>query len=69
LTAAKAASTVTPDLARPMQSLARAWGRRRGQAEMLLVYRPPSGRAASRAFAPGVQALGWREFVAELCSD
>ena len=66
---AKASSTVTPDLARPMQSLAKAWGKRRGRVEMLLVHRPPSGGASSRALAPGVQALGWREFVAELVPD
>lgn len=63
---AKAASTVTPDLARPMQSLARAWGKRRGRVEMLIVYRPPSGGAPSSALTPGVRALGWREFTAEL---
>jgi len=63
---AKASRTVTPDLARPMQNLARAWGKRRGRVEMLLVHRPPAGGVRSRALAPGVQAVPWQEFVAEL---
>ena len=66
LVEAKASSSVSPEQARPMQSLARAWGRRRGKVEMLLVHRPVPTSASSRALAPGVQALGWREFVAGL---
>lgn len=65
----KASSTVTPDLARPMLNLARAWGRRRGKVEMRLVHRPPRAREASRAVAPGVEAVGWREFSAELAGE
>jgi hypothetical protein len=63
---AKASRTVTPDLARPMQNLARAWGKRRGRVEMFLVHRPPAAGALSRALSPGVQAVPWQDFVAEL---
>jgi uncharacterized protein len=66
---AKAGSTVTPDLARAMQRLATAWGKRRGKVEMLLVHRPSSAGSPSRALAPGVQAVGWRDFVSELESE
>lgn len=66
---AKATSTVTPDLARPMLRLAGAWGRRRGSVEMLLVHRPPRAGAGSRAVAPGVQAIEVREFSARLAAE
>jgi predicted AAA+ superfamily ATPase len=63
---AKAGSTVTPELARSMQRLATARGVQRGKVEMLVVHRPPAAGSTSRALAPGVQAVGWRDFVAEL---
>jgi hypothetical protein len=65
---AKASHTVTPDMAAPMQRLCEAFRRSSGarrKVEMSLVYRPPRTAFASRAVAPGVQALTWQEFVAE----
>ena len=64
---AKASHTVTPDMAAPMRKLADAFRKRRGagrSVKMLLVYRPPRHPPDSRAIAPGVQALGWQEFIA-----
>jgi predicted AAA+ superfamily ATPase len=69
LVEAKAARTVTPGDAGPMQKLAAAWRRRpaaRGKVEMVLVYRPARAGAASRAVAPGVRALPWRELACEV---
>jgi hypothetical protein len=66
LVEAKAASTVTPDLARAMLRLAEARGERRGRVEMLLVHRPSAGGPRSTALAPGVRAVPWPEFVAGL---
>jgi len=66
LVEAKAARTVTPGDAGPMQRLAAAWSKRpgvRGRVEQLLVHRPARAEVASRAVAPGVQALPWQEFV------
>jgi hypothetical protein len=51
-----------------MQRLCEAFRRSSGarrKVEMSLVYRPPRTVFASRAVAPGVQALTWQEFVAE----
>ena len=67
LVEAKASRTVTPDMAAPMRRLAGAFRRRPGArrpVEMQLVYRPPRWPEGSRALAPGVQAIPWREFVA-----
>ena len=66
LVEAKAARTVTPGDVAPMQRLAAAWSSRpgaRGRVEQVLVHRPARAGAASRAIAPGVQALPWQEFV------
>jgi predicted AAA+ superfamily ATPase len=66
LVEAKAARTVTPGDAGPMQRLAAAWSRRpgaRGRVEQVLVHRPVRAGVSSRAVAPGVQAWPWREFV------
>lgn len=66
LVEAKAARTVTPGDAAPMQRLAAAWSSRpgaRGGVEQLLVHRPARAGAVSRAVSPGVQALPWQEFV------
>ncbi len=67
LVEAKASRTVTPDMAAPMRRLAEAFRKRPGTrrpVEMQLVYRPPRWPEGSRALAPGVQAIPWREFVA-----
>jgi hypothetical protein len=64
---AKASHTVTPDAAAPMRRLAECFRSRPGaprSVEMLLVFRPPRFPSGSRAIAPGVQALGWQEFIA-----
>lgn len=69
LVEAKAARTVTPGDAGPMQRLAAAWRARpgaRGEVEMTLVHCPARAGAASCAVAPGVQALPWREFAREV---
>ena len=66
---AKASRTVMPGMAMPMQRLASAWRKRshtRTSARMLVVHRPPRSGTQSRALAPGVEALPWQEFVAEL---
>ena len=66
LVEAKAARTVTPGDAGPMQRLAAAWRNRpgtRGPVEQTLVHRPARAGVISRAVAPGVQALPWQEFV------
>ncbi len=63
---AKAARTVTPHDAAPLQRLAAAWRGQpgpRGKAEMILVHRPPRAQPGSHAIAPGVQAMPWEEFV------
>jgi len=68
LVEAKAARTVTPRDAAPMQRLAAAWSNRsgeRGRVEQLLVHRPARAGVMSRAVAPGVQALPWQEFVTQ----
>jgi len=68
LVEAKAARTVTPGDAGPMQRLAAAWRNRpgaRGPVEQTLVHRPARAGPVSRAVAPGVQALPWQEFVSQ----
>lgn len=63
---AKAARTVTPRDASPLQRLAAAWSRQpgvRGGVEQILVHQPARLGAVTRALAPGVQALTWQEFV------
>lgn len=69
LVEAKAARTVTPSDAGPMQRLATTWRKRpgvRGRVEQVLVHRPARAGMASRAVAPGAQALPWQEFVTKL---
>lgn len=66
LVEAKAGRTVTPGDATPMQRFAAAWSKRpgaRGRVEQILVHRPARAGVISRAVAPGVQAVPWREFV------
>jgi uncharacterized protein len=63
---AKAARTVSPGDAIPLQRLAAAWRGQpgpRGTAEMVLVHRPTRGGPASRVLAPGVRAMPWQDFV------
>jgi hypothetical protein len=60
LVEAKAARTVTPSDAAPMQRLAAAWSKRpgaRGRVERVLIHRPARAGVTSRAVAPGVQAF------------
>ena len=66
LVEAKASATVTPAMAAPMQRLAAAWKPRsgaQGAVKMFVVHRPARAAQASRAIAPGVQAIPWQEFV------
>lgn len=65
----KAGMTVTPAMAAPMQRLAAAARKKRAKGariDMVLVHQPPAAGSPTRALAPGVQALPWREFVASL---
>ncbi|MGH8696910.1 MAG: ATP-binding protein [Burkholderiales bacterium] len=68
LVEAKASRTVTPAMAAPMRRLAQAYRQRdsRRRMEMLVVHRPPRAGVASRALAPGVQAVAWQDFVSDL---
>ena len=65
----KAARTVTPAMAVPMQRLAQALRNKRphGTAiESHLVHQAPNAPAATRAVAAGVQAWAWQEFIRQL---
>jgi uncharacterized protein len=63
----KAGRTVTPAMAAPMQRLAEALIKKQpGQVAMRLVHRPAKTKRTTHALAPGVCALTWPEFVAEL---
>jgi predicted AAA+ superfamily ATPase len=65
----KAARTVTPADAIPMQRLAGALRRSRthaSTAELHLVHQPPRIPTATRAIAPGVRAQAWQAFVRQL---
>jgi predicted AAA+ superfamily ATPase len=64
----KASRSVTPAMARPMQRLAEAFKTRpsRGSVRMILVHRRPRSGIETHAVAPGVKAMDWRDFVAEL---
>ncbi len=64
----KAARTVTPFDAVPMQRLAEALRkhRRRAQAELHLVYQSPKAPAETRAVAPGVRAWTLHDFLKTL---
>jgi predicted AAA+ superfamily ATPase len=65
---AKASSTVRPQMATALQRLARAWRGRPQTAppRSIVVHRPGKTPVASRALAPGVEALTLPDFVAEL---
>jgi predicted AAA+ superfamily ATPase len=65
----KAARTVTPAMAAPMQRLAVALARKRPRGtpvEMFVVHQRPKSPAATHALAPGVRALAWQDFVGQL---
>jgi len=62
----KAARTVTPAMAAPMQRLAEAMKKTRPagtSVDMFLVHEAPTAGIKTRAVAPGVRALPWREFL------
>lgn len=65
----KAARSVMPAMAVPMQRLAEALKRKRPRgirAEMSLVYQSPKTPVPTQAVAPGVRAWAWRDFVRQL---
>lgn len=64
----KATRTVTPAMAAALRQLGAAMkGKRgRGSVEMLLVHQSPDAGTPTQAVAPGVRALVWQRFVAEL---
>lgn len=69
LVEAKATTTATPDMARPMQRLADALASRSPRAarpRMFLVHEHGRTSAGTRALAPGVTALPWRDFSTEV---
>lgn len=62
----KATRTPTPAMASPMRRLAAAWTASptaHGPVEMTVVHQPSRSPVASSAFAPGVKALPWGEFL------
>ncbi len=65
----KAARTVTPAMAAPMQRLAEALKRKRPRGirvQMFLVHQSPKTPVATQAVAPGVRALAWPDLVRQL---
>jgi len=64
----KAAKTVTPALAAPLQRLAAAAHKKRPRSEVraFLAHQPRREGVRTRALIPGVQALPWRELLDEL---
>lgn len=64
----KASRSVTPAMAAALRQLAAAMIGKRGRAsvEMLLVHQSPEAGTSTQAVAPGVRALAWQRFVAEL---
>ena len=65
----KAAKTVMPAMAAPMQRLGSAMKnkRRKGAAvSMFLLHQAPQLGARTTAVAPGVRALPWREYIEQL---
>lgn len=57
----KAGRTVTPAMAVPLQRLAAAIEKRGGRARSLLVHERPTDGIDTKAVAPRVQAVDWRE--------
>ena len=64
---AKASKTVTPSMAKPMQRLANAWAqtKTRNKPHMTVVHLPTRAKHPPRALVPGVQAVGWLDFLRE----
>lgn len=65
----KAARTVTPSDAAPMQRLAAALRQKRPRTtsvELHLVHQPQRAPLATQAVAPGVRAWAWRDFVRQI---
>lgn len=64
----KASRSVTPAMTAALRQLGAAMkGKRgRGSVEMLLVHQSPDAGTSTQAVAPGVRALAWQRFVAEL---
>jgi hypothetical protein len=64
----KASRSVTPAMAVALRQLGAAMKGKRGRTavEMLLVHQSPDAGTSTQAIAPGVQALAWQRFVAEL---
>jgi uncharacterized protein len=65
----KAARTVTPAMAVPMQRLAEALNRKRSpgiRVEMSLVHQSSKSPVPTQAVAPGVRAWAWEDFIREL---
>lgn len=64
----KAGRTVMPAMAAALRRLGAAMKRKRGRAsvEMVLVHQSPDAGTSTQAVAPGVRALAWQGFVAEL---
>lgn len=65
----KAARTVTPAMAAPMQRLAEALRKKRPRGtrvKMSLVHQAPKTPVGTQAVAPGVRAWAWQEFVGRL---
>jgi uncharacterized protein len=66
LVEAKATRSPHPEMAKPILSLARAWGASAGKRELagcVLVHREARAAVRSRALAPGVAAMALSEFV------
>jgi predicted AAA+ superfamily ATPase len=69
LVEAKLTRTVNPSMAAPMLRLTQAAkkeGPYRRRVAMSLVHEAPASGVVTRALAPGVRALSWREFLGEL---
>ena len=65
----KTTGTPAPAMAAPMLRLATALREKRGasaKVEMTLVHQRAKAPIATRALAPGVEAIDWREFVGNL---
>jgi len=64
----KAARTVSPAMAAPMQRLAAALTKKRprGAVEMFVVHQEPKTPVRTQALLPGVRALAWQDFVGQL---
>ena len=64
----KASRTVTPAMAAALRQLGAAMKGKRAWAsvEMALVHQSPDAGISTQAVAPGVRALTWQRFAAEL---